>query len=236
MSTAYVYKWTHMPSMMWYIGSRTAKGCCTDDGYICSSKIVRPLIEGKLSDWKREIVATGSKEDMLSLEEDILVLFDAANDMRSFNRRNSVMRKDGSNTTGKKRIHHGTKQLMVKENELPLFLELGWKTGYSEQTLKKYRDAVPDYSGEKNPMYGKKRVAPNKGVAMLDEQKNKLRVPKKKVARECCGIVCSDGNYMRWHGTNCKKQKNSGATNLVAHTNLVVPEINGKTSKGENNV
>ena len=25
--SSYVYKWTHLPSMMWYVGSRTAKGC-----------------------------------------------------------------------------------------------------------------------------------------------------------------------------------------------------------------
>jgi hypothetical protein len=29
-SIAYVYKWTHIPSMMWYVGSRTAKISLTE--------------------------------------------------------------------------------------------------------------------------------------------------------------------------------------------------------------
>jgi hypothetical protein len=41
---AYLYRWTHIPSQKWYVGSRTGKGCHPDDGYICSSKIVKPMI------------------------------------------------------------------------------------------------------------------------------------------------------------------------------------------------
>jgi hypothetical protein len=37
---AYVYKWTHLPTLMWYVGSRTAEGCHPEDRYICSSKSV----------------------------------------------------------------------------------------------------------------------------------------------------------------------------------------------------
>jgi hypothetical protein len=38
---AYVYKWTHIPTSKWYVGSRTAPGCHPDDGYICSSKLIK---------------------------------------------------------------------------------------------------------------------------------------------------------------------------------------------------
>jgi hypothetical protein len=41
---AFLYKWTHLPSGKWYVGSRTAKGCHPEDGYYCSSKEVKPLI------------------------------------------------------------------------------------------------------------------------------------------------------------------------------------------------
>ena len=33
---AFLYKWTHIPTQKWYVGSRTAVGCHIDDGYICS--------------------------------------------------------------------------------------------------------------------------------------------------------------------------------------------------------
>ncbi len=95
MTQAYVYKWTHLPTMKWYVGSRTAKGCHPDDGYICSSKVIRPLIISKPWEWQREIVEVGDAIEMRELEAEILELFDAAKDPRSFNKHNG----DGKFTT-----------------------------------------------------------------------------------------------------------------------------------------
>ena len=89
MAIAYVYKWTHIPSMRWYIGSRTNKNAHLDDGYICSSKVVKPMIEQNPNEWKREIIGTGTIEEMRELESEILQLFDAMNDSRSFNQHNN---------------------------------------------------------------------------------------------------------------------------------------------------
>lgn len=88
MTIAYVYKWTHMPTMKWYVGSRTAKNCHPSDGYICSSTTVKPMILENADEWKREILATGTVEEMLELETTILALMDAKNDSRSFNQHN----------------------------------------------------------------------------------------------------------------------------------------------------
>lgn len=86
----YVYKWTHIPSLKWYIGSRTSKKAKgPDDGYICSSKTVRSLIAANPQDWQRTIVATGDAEEMYELETTILQLVDARADERSFNRHNN---------------------------------------------------------------------------------------------------------------------------------------------------
>ena len=225
MNISYVYKWTHLPTLMWYVGSHTSKTEQIEESYICSSKYVKPLVIANPSEWKREIIATDSSPtgvtSMLSLEEEILMTFDAKNDNRSFNRNNHVLRKDGSNVTGKKRVHLNDIQLFVTVDELPLFLEQGWKQGWSEKSIQKFKAAAPDYSGSKNPMYGTKRVAPNKGVPMLEEHKKKLRVPKSKKVRECCGIECCDANYVRWHGENCKTKK------------LGASELNEQQHKGE---
>lgn len=88
MTLAYVYKWTHLPTMKWYVGSRTAKNCHPSDGYICSSKLVKPMILESVGEWKREIIATGNVEEMLTLETLILEISDAKNDSRSFNQHN----------------------------------------------------------------------------------------------------------------------------------------------------
>lgn len=90
MTQAYVYKWTHLPSMKWYVGSRYKPGCHPNDGYICSSKIVKPLIRSRPWEWQRDIIGIGSKEEMLDLEREILSLFDAAKDSRSFNQTNGA--------------------------------------------------------------------------------------------------------------------------------------------------
>jgi len=85
----FVYKWTNLVDQKWYIGSRTAKNCHPDDGYICSSKKLKPLIESNPELWVREIIKTGSAEEMLLLETELLVAADAKNDPMSYNEHNS---------------------------------------------------------------------------------------------------------------------------------------------------
>jgi hypothetical protein len=224
---SFVYKWTHLPTLMWYVGSHTGD---VDDGYICSSKYVKPLVEGCKDEWVREIVDTGTTVEMLHLEEEILVTLDAKNDPRSFNRNNLVMRKDGSSVKGKKRVHLNDIQIFVTVDELPLFLEQGWQQGWSEKSIQKFKDSVPDYSGSNNPMYGVKRVAPNKGVPMLEEQKiklgetrtregvakgdkNPMRLEKHQFVCEHCGISVHKGLFNRWHGDKCKKKLGASESN-----------------------
>lgn len=95
MTLAYVYKWTHTPTLKWYIGSRTGVGCHPDDGYICSSKIVKPLIIANPTDWIRQVLFTGDPSYIILLETAILEIVDAKNDNRSFNLHNG----DGKFTT-----------------------------------------------------------------------------------------------------------------------------------------
>jgi len=87
-TNCYVYKWTHLPSFNWYVGSRTQDKSHPGDGYICSSLIVKPMVLSKPWEWRREIIATGTKQEMRELEIEILQLFDARNDPKSFNRSN----------------------------------------------------------------------------------------------------------------------------------------------------
>ena len=85
MAKSYVYKWTHKPTLSWYVGSHSGK----IKNYICSSKIVKPLIKLNPQDWERTIIATGEYLNMYELETTILEMFDAKNDIRSYNRHNN---------------------------------------------------------------------------------------------------------------------------------------------------
>lgn len=89
MTIAYVYKWTHIPTLRWYVGSRTATGCHPDDGYISHSKDVTPMVLENPENWKREIVDTGQPQEMYDLETTILRTLDAKHDPRSFNKHNN---------------------------------------------------------------------------------------------------------------------------------------------------
>jgi len=88
--TCYVYKFTYLPNLMWYVGVRSSKGCHPNDGYQSSSKIVKASVKANPELWKKEIIDTGTIEDMRQLEAEILQLVDAANDKRSFNKHNSA--------------------------------------------------------------------------------------------------------------------------------------------------
>ena len=85
---AYVYKWTELSTGRWYIGSRTKHGCTPADGYICSSRIVKPLIESNQTNWIRTVLCIGHAVDMLALETALLTLVDAKNDPLSYNQHN----------------------------------------------------------------------------------------------------------------------------------------------------
>ena len=94
-TTAFLYRWTHVTTGMWYVGSRTAAGCHPEDGYICSSKQVKPLIIENANEWNREILVIGDSKYILFLENQYLTLLDAKNDLMSYNRHNG----DGKFTT-----------------------------------------------------------------------------------------------------------------------------------------
>jgi hypothetical protein len=103
---AFVYLWIHMPTQKWYIGSRTQKGCHPMDGYICSSKTVKPLITEDLSSWQRLILKTGEPQDMVELETKLLQILDAKQDPMSFNQHNG----DGKFTVAGKKVYRSSEQ------------------------------------------------------------------------------------------------------------------------------
>jgi hypothetical protein len=85
---AFLYKWVQVSTGMWYVGSRTAQNCHLKDGYICSSKKVKPLIIENQNDWHREILVIGPPKYIADLERKYLTAIDAKNDTFSFNEHN----------------------------------------------------------------------------------------------------------------------------------------------------
>jgi len=217
--TSFVYKWTHLPTGKWYIGCRTAKGCHPEDGYITSSKLVKNLIKTTPEEWQREILHTGTPEEILNLEVALLEEFDAKNNPLSYNQHNG----DGKFTrTGVvvpletrlkqsesiKKVHPNRgkpgpnlgrtfgEETRKKQSESKLGKK---RKPFTEQTRDKIRQAK---LGSNNPSYGK---TPN------EETREKLRRANqgKKETFTCphCGKVGSGGSMTRWHFDNCKEKK-----------------------------
>jgi major membrane immunogen (membrane-anchored lipoprotein) len=227
MTIAYIYKWTHLPTYKWYIGSRTKNNCHPDDGYICSSKIVKPLIKESPNEWKREIMFTGDPAEILVLEAEILKLLDAKNDFRSFNMHNG----DGKFTTaGIEQSEEWKKNISIGNQGKKRSIES--KENYKRSNQLKSKD--PEYLKKlrkpKPAGHGEKVSAALKGVPKSEEHKLSMsKVRKGKSTGPCsdlrrmaisqslkgkhtlplvtcphCGLE-GRSSMKRWHFDNCKK-------------------------------
>ena len=171
MTIAYVYKWTHIPTMKWYIGSRTAKNCHPSDGYICSSKVVKPMILENATEWKREIVSVGTSTEMIDLEKTILQLSDAKNDNRSFNQHNGdgLFNSTGHNK-GRKTVHKDGSYKRIKPELLNQYITLGWVLGTPENVKLKISQSV---IGKAKP--GHNNGGPKKGSVPWNKGRKETR-------------------------------------------------------------
>ena len=184
MEQAYVYKWTHLPSLMWYVGSRTSKNAHPDDGYICSSKIVKPLIQATPEEWSREIIDVGTRQAMKELEAEILQLFDAAADPRSFNK-NNAKPAGGWNA--------GLKGVQVAWNKGLTGVQVAWNKGLT---------------GEQSHRFGKrlnykKPFTVSEKFLIKQQELNAIRNSEKAVCPHCK----KEGQMIvmkRWHFEKCK--------------------------------
>jgi hypothetical protein len=147
---AYVYKWTHKPTYKWYIGFHVGN---IDDNYVCSSKIVKPMIKSKPSEWVKEIIAFGESKDMFQLETEILQLFDAKNDPRSFNQHNNYFK----NTTLGKKMSEETKDKIRQKRKLQVGNGMSGRK-HTQESIEKMKKTLaekyPNGRSKKNVVAG----------------------------------------------------------------------------------
>jgi hypothetical protein len=214
---------------MWYVGAHYSVGCHPDDGYICSSKTVKPLITESIDEWQREILVIGDPVYIVELEAKYLTLLDAKNDQMSYNGHNG----DGKfHTAGRKEPEEAKKKRIKKL--------IGIKRSNTENLTRANRLKAKDPAylaklrGPKPPGHGKNVSKATTGVpkskahrqAMSKARKGKKTGPCSDERREAirlsqkgkpcnnpvvtcphCGKSGHSGAMVRWHFDNCKERK-----------------------------
>jgi len=140
---SFLYKWTHIPTQKWYVGSRTAAGCHINDGYICSSIEVKPMIVENTKEWVREILCVADPKYILDLENKYLTILDAKNDPMSFNRHNG----DGKFTSTGKKASLSTRLKMSKSRK-------GIKKSQEHRTALSIAHKNAEYILRRKPKFG----------------------------------------------------------------------------------
>ena len=222
----YVYKWTHLPTGKWYIGSKIKEGWnpLRHEEYICSSKTVKPMIIESRNEWSYEIIATGAAEEMIQLEITLLKASDAKNNPLSFNQHNGdgIYNRAGATHTSDTK----SKMSLSHKNQVP------WNKGkeLSSEYKEKIAEACKDRPGIMHSDEAKKKIAEsakgripwnkgmtgsipwNKGCSLdkstIDKQQQAKRKngtgSYEKICCATCGKTVDKPNFTRWHGANCK--------------------------------
>lgn len=191
---AYLYKWTEISTGRWYIGARYAKGCYPDDGYICTSKIVKPMILENQENWKREILCVGSPEYIVKLESDYLVSLDAKNDPMSLNKHNGDGKFSslGKPSTLKGRVGNRKGHKMSEEAKAKASAKLKGKSAHnkgvpmSEEQKEKLR--LANIGKTQTEESNKKRSQALKGIKKTTEHNSKVSAAK--LGKERSKVVC----------------------------------------------
>lgn len=184
MDQAFLYKWTEESTRKWYIGSRTAKNCHINDGYICSSKIVKPLITENKDNWYRKILCIGKSKYIRILEGKYLKLLNAKNDKRSFNLNNANDKFDNFSVQDKIRINKDNINKFINKEELDLYRSNGWKKGMSDYSKKIMIKNHANFSGQNNPMYGSSRKGESSSFYGKKHSKKTIEKMKKPKSEE----------------------------------------------------
>jgi hypothetical protein len=179
MEQAYVYKWTELSTGKWYIGSRTKKNCHPNDGYICSSKIVKPLIKKNPDNWVRELLFVGNYLEAFNLECALLQTLDAKHDENSYNLHNQDMN------------FHGIRKECSEKNK--------------KRLSELHKGRVSPNKGNVCPNVGisnKKRT----GIKRPEHSEYMKGRTWHCVERICpyCNKIGNGGNMLRYHFDNCK--------------------------------
>lgn len=196
---AFVYQWTNLTNNKKYIGYH--KGMM-DDGYICSSSssIFWEDFKNPNMKWERQIIAEGTKEACLKIEQRILKEINLRSDEFYNNARGAEIIFTDEVKEKIRRHHIGGSSGMKGKR-------------HNDETKKKQSDAL------KNRIFTKEHLdklrKPNKDSSNKKGPKSENHInnmkegAKKRKDIQCphCEFIGKPANAKRWHFNNCKLKK-----------------------------
>ena len=175
--------WKEIATDKWYIGSRTRKGCHPNDGYICSSKTVKPMIEANPDGWRRRVLFVGDALKALEMEAYLLTEMRAKQCGDSYNKHNQ------------NKNFHGIRVVFDEKRRKYLSDRLKGRPSPNKG------NTCPNVGESNKRRTGKKR--PDHSAWMTGRTWTCLE-------RTCehCGTTGRGGNMLRYHFENCKQKGN----------------------------
>lgn len=181
MNSAFLYKWTELSTGKWYIGSRTARNCHPNDGYITSSKSVKPLILANPNDWQRTIIEMGEPRYIRALESELLEFIDAKNLSQSYNKNNGHVKFSNVGGTswskGKTFSEEHKKKIGAKHKGLNKPKSPEWCKKHSERMR---GENNPQYKSIRSAQHRQRLSESNKGKTLSLETRRKISETKKR--------------------------------------------------------
>jgi len=192
MAEAFVYCWTDHATHKLYVGWH--KGA-PNDGYVCSSKIMLQEHKKRPQDFTREVLASGTTDDMLNFETKILTAANAAKDPMFYNMHNN----------GPKFVHNQPHTEESKEKFRAMHVNRtkyakGWK--FNDVQLNRIKVARAKFWEN---ISEEERVSL---AAKKESEKKKAALQKMNSIISTCPHCQKAGNYgamKRWHFENCRK-------------------------------
>lgn len=186
MSDSFLYCWTDHKNNKLYVGIH--KGSI-DDGYICSSKLMKEEYNKRPNDFTRQIIANGTYSEVRVLEKAILNSVDAKNNMDFYNQQN------GNGDFYLKNNTEETKRL-ISEKKKDKLLGKPKPDGFGEKISKALKGRIPWNKGKILGKYSEER---NKANSDSQKRQTKLTCP-------ICDKTMSTSNYKKYkHGNSCSK-------------------------------
>jgi hypothetical protein len=199
----YLYKKTHNITGLQYLG-KTTKDPYKYQG---SGEVWKPHLKEHGYNVTTEIIKEcQTKEELSYWGRYYSELWDVVDSPKWANKIPETGGSDGGPNHpcyGKKRPDTSVRNAKRTGNNHPMF-------GTTNPQLSKRNS---ENVGEKNPMYGKvsaMRGKKNPHLSLMNSKKtgddNPMRKPEYQILCEHCCKTISKGNYVRWHGANCKSK------------------------------